>query len=299
MVKGSPLYGQPPWWGWGSSDDEVYSYPNTATILDSENHALPQQALDVRRKKPLAKRDTIEMAQRRNITGSVSVLSESKAQIVTTSQMTYDSGPERALKQRQECIVFQKETGVPRPSYGDQLSPVFENSTTMDWESPSSYKERIEQDATLRNFDSSADTSPDDASDEHWRYSYEIPFIPDYDEVPERPVSQKRDRGKGTNRDSLGESTLEDKQDRLSRKKSCGKIKKKTVPLDISGKDGRAATGKGFINGVSTGVVVPGSCGMFEPLVGLGNTSNLSPQAPSPNTKEKGPGNEFVLRVPH
>ncbi|KAJ7370655.1 hypothetical protein OS493_030769 [Desmophyllum pertusum] len=58
---------------------------------------------------------------------------------------------------------------------------------------PSSHNDQVERDSC-----SSTDNSLDDGSEGHSRLgsSYEIPFIPDYDEVPERPVSLKSDKGK-------------------------------------------------------------------------------------------------------
>ena len=242
IVKGSPLYGQPPWWGWGSSDDEIYNYPNTATILEGgDTQVGHQQALSLKKKK-LNKKDALEMAQRRHSIGTVSVMSESKARIVTTrtSNTTYDPEQERAMKQREEFVVFQKKSSLPSPGYSEQLSPVFENSTSRDWEIPTSHNEQVERDSS-----SSTENSLDDGSEGHSRLgsSYEIPFIPDYDEVPERPVSLKSDKGKTPSHDPVRKSSAE-KQDRVIRKKPTSKIKKRIATSDVTLKNGKAASGK-------------------------------------------------------
>ena len=242
IMKGSPLYGQPPWWGWGSSDDEIYNYPNTATIREgADTQAAGQQALSLKKKK-LNKKDALEMAQRRHSIGTVSVLSESKARIVTTrtSNTTHDSEQERAMKQREEFVVFQKKSSLPSPGYGEQLSPVFENSTSRDWEIATSHSEQAERESS-----SSTENSPDDTSEGHSRLgsSYEIPFVPDYDEVPERPVSLKSDKGKTTSHDASRKSVAE-KQDRVIRKKPSSKIKKRIASSDATGRSGKPASGK-------------------------------------------------------
>lgn len=245
IVKGSPLYGQPPWWGWGSSDDEIYNYPNTATILEGGDSQAGQQALSLKKKK-ITKKDALEMAQRRHSIGTVSVLSESKARIVTTrtSNTTYDPEQERAMKQREEFVVFQKKSSLPSPGYSEQLSPVFENSTSKDWEMPSSHNDQAERDSS-----SSTENSPDDGSEGHTRLgsSYEIPFIPDYDEVPERPVSLKSDKGKIASQDAVRKSSAE-KQDRVVRKKPTSKIKKRVTASDAPGKNGKLASSKAFFS---------------------------------------------------
>ncbi|XP_078349659.1 uncharacterized protein LOC144634544 isoform X2 [Oculina patagonica] len=240
LVKGSPLYGQPPWWGWGSSDDEIYNYPNTATILEGgDSQTAGQQALSLKKKK-ITKKDALEMAQRRHSIGTVSVLSESKARIVTTrtSNTTYDPEQERAMKQREEFVVFQKKSSLPSPGYSEQLSPVFENSTSKDWEMPSARNEQAERDSS-----SSTENSPDDGSEGHSRLgsSYEIPFIPDYDEVPERPVSLKSDKGKIAPQDVARKGSAE-KQDRVVRKKPTSKVKKRVTASDAPAKNGKLAS---------------------------------------------------------
>ena len=182
------------------------------------------------------------MAQRRHSIGTVSVLSESKARIVTTrtSNTTYDPEQERAMKQREEFVMFQKKSSLPSPGYSEQLSPVFENSTSRDWEIPTSHNEQAERESS-----SSTENSPDDASEGHSRLgsSYEIPFIPDYDEVPERPVSLKSDKGKTTPHDAARKSSAE-KQDRVIRKKPSNKIKKRIAASDATGRSGKPASGK-------------------------------------------------------
>jgi len=242
-MKGSPLYGQPPWWGWGSSDEEIYNYPNTATILKEGDSQAGQQALTLKKKK-LNKKDALEMEQRRHSIGTVSVLSESKARIVTTrtSNTTYDPEQDRAMKQRDEFVVFQKKSSLPSPGYSEQLSPVFENSTSKDWEIPTSHNEKAERESTCS---SSAETSPDDTSDGRSRLgsSYEIPFIPDYGEVPERPVSLKSDKGKTAPIDAARKGSAE-KQDRVVRKKPTSKIKKRIAASDATGRSGKPASGK-------------------------------------------------------
>lgn len=246
IVKGSPLYGQPPWWGWGSSDDEIYNYPNTATILDSGDSQAGQPALALKKKK-LTKKDALEMAQRRHSIGTVSVLSESKARIVTTrtSKATYDPEQERAMKQREEFVVFQKKSALPSPGYSDQLSPVFENSTSRDWEMPNSHRENVQRDSSLAECDLSLENSPDDCSEEHSRPgSYEIPFIPDYDEIPERPVSQKSEKAKVGSQDDVRKSAAADEQDKVTRKKLTSKIKKRTAVPDTSAKNGKTSSGE-------------------------------------------------------
>lgn len=241
IVKGSPLYGQPPWWGWGSSDEEIYNYPNTATILDGGDSQAGQQALAVKKKK-LAKKDALEMAQRRHSIGTVSVLSESKARIVTTrtSNTPYNPEQERAMKQREEFVLYQKKSSLPSPGYSEQLSPVFENSTSKDWETPFSHNERAERDSS-----SCAENSPEDGSEGHSRPGscYEIPYIPDYDEVPERPVSLKSDKGKTAAQDGVRKGSAE-KQDRVVRKKPTSKIKKRVITSDASTKNGKLASSK-------------------------------------------------------
>lgn len=241
IMKGSPLYGQPPWWGWGSSDDEVYNYPNTATILEGGDTQAGQQALSLKKKK-LNKKDALEMAERRHSIGTVSVLSESKARIVTTrtSNTSYDPEQERAMKQREEFVVFQKKSSLPSPGYSEQLSPVFENSTSRDWEIATSHNDQAE-----RGSSSSTDNSPDDTSEEHSRLgsSYEIPFVPDYDEVPERPVSLKSDKGNATSHDVARKNSAE-KQDRVIRKKHTSKIKKRIAVSDTAGRNGKTTSGK-------------------------------------------------------
>lgn len=243
-VKGTPLYGQPPWWGWGSSDDEIYNYPNTATIMEGDSHA-EQQALSLKKKK-LTKKDALEMAQRRHSLGTFSVLSESKARIVTTrtSKTTYDPERDRAMKEREEFVVFQKKSALPSPGYSDQLSPVFENSTSRDWEKPISHSDNVERETSLAECDSSLENSPDDCSEGLSRPgSYEIPFIPDYDEIPERPVSQKSEKGKIGVQDNSQKSAV-DKQNRVTRKKPVNKIKKRTTSSDASAKNGKTSSGK-------------------------------------------------------
>lgn len=224
MVKGSPLYGQPPWWGWGSSDEEIYSYPNTASIAaESEGQTVAgQQALAVRRKK-LSTKEALEMTQRRDSLGTVSVMAESQASIITTrtSKTTYHPEQDRTNKQPGDSGKYQ--TSIPSPGYGDQLSPVFENSTSRDWETLRSRSENPECDSSLEN-------SPDDSSD--GRSAYEIPFVPDYDEIPERPVSQKSEKRRPlANQDDVRGSGL-DKQDRTPRKKSINKVKKRIGSAD-------------------------------------------------------------------
>ena len=243
IVKGSPLYGQPPWWGWGSSDDEIYNYPNTATIVEGTSQG-GQEALSLKKKK-LTKQEALEMAQRRHSIGTVSVLSESKARIVTTrtSKTTFDPEQDRAMKQREEFVVFQKKSALPSPGYSDQLSPVFENSTSRDWEMPNSHRENAERDSSRAECDSSLENSPDDSSELHPRPAYEIPFVPDYDEIPERPVSQKSDRGKQATQDDVRKSAVE-KQDRITRKKPTSKIKKKVTASDGTPKNGKTSSGK-------------------------------------------------------
>lgn len=230
IVKGSPLYGQPPWWGWGSSDDEIYNYPNTATVLDTSDS---QQALALKKKK-LSKKDALEMAQRRHSIGTVSVLSESRARIVTT-RTSKNPEPERATKQREEFVVFQKKSSLPGPGYNEQLSPVFENSTSRDWEMPGSLNKPGE-----RGSSSSPENSLDDGSETHSRLgsSYEIPYVPDYDEVPERPVSLKSDKGKVASQDVTRKGSAE-KQDRIVRKKPTSKVKKRIVSTDAPAKNGK------------------------------------------------------------
>lgn len=240
MVKGSPLYGQPPWWGWGSSDDEIYNYPNTATIpTEGDSQTVPgQQALAVRRKK-MTKKDALEMAQRRHSVGAVSVLSESKASIITTrtSKTTYHPEQDRTLKQPAEFGNYQKKASLASPEYSDQLSPVFENSTSRDWEMPNARSEKSEWSPGHAECDSSLENSPDDSSEGHSRpSSYEIPFIPGYGEIPERPVSQKSEKGiLKASQDDVHSSAL-DKQDRTSRKKLISKVKKRTGTPDVMAK---------------------------------------------------------------
>lgn len=246
IVKGSPLYGQPPWWGWGSSDDEIYNYPNTATLLEGEAKGV-QQALSMRKKK-LTKKDALEMTQRRHSIGTVSVLSESKARIVTTRTSNSTYVPDQLMNQRDEVRVHQKNSSLPSPGYSDQLSPVFENSTSRDWEMPNSHGEN-ERGSNLTEYDSSVENSADDSNDGHSRPAYEIPFIPDYDEIPERPVSQKSNKGKQPTRDDVRSSaSTGDKQDRTTRKKPISKIKKRTPGSEAVIKDGKTSSGKyGFL----------------------------------------------------
>ena len=183
------------------------------------------------------------MAQRRHSVGTVSVLSESKARIVTTktSKTTFDTEQEKAMKQREEFVVFQKKSTLPSPGYSDQLSPVFENSTSRDWEMPKSQSEN----ASLVECDSSLENSTDDCSEGHPRLgsSYEIPFIPDYDEIPEQPVSQKSDKGKMGSQNDVRKTTV-DKQDRVTRKKPTSKLKKKNDGSDVPTKNGKTSSGK-------------------------------------------------------
>lgn len=234
LVKGSPLYGQPPWWGWGSSDDEIYNYPNTATLLESGDD---QQTLALRKKK-LSKKNAVEMAQRRHSIGTVSVLSESRARIVTT-RTSKNPEKDQAMKQREEFVVFEKRSSLPGPGYNEQLSPVFENSTSRDWQMPNALNEPGKLDST-----STAESSPDDGSELHSRLgsSYEIPHIPDYDELPERPVSLKSDKGKVASQDATRKGSAE-KQERIVRKKPTSKIKKKIVSMDVPAKSGKALSG--------------------------------------------------------
>lgn len=236
MVKGSPLYGQPPWWGWGSSDEEIYSYPNTATIAaESDGQTVAgQQALAVRRKK-LSTKEALEMTQRRDSLGTVSVMAESQASIITTrtSKTTYHPEQDRTNKQPGDSGKYQ--TSIPSPGYGDQLSPVFENSTSRDWETLNSRGENPECDSSLEN-------SPDDSSD--GRSAYEIPFIPDYDEIPERPVSQKSEKRRPlANQDDVRGSGL-DNQDRTPRKKPINKVKKRIGSVDAQTKNAGRTPGK-------------------------------------------------------
>lgn len=234
LVKGSPLYGQPPWWGWGSSDDEIYNYPNTATILESGDD---QQPLALRKKK-LSKKDALEMAQRRHSIGTVSVLSESTARIVTT-RTSKNPELDKAMKQREEFVVFQKRSSLPGPGHNEQLSPVFENSTSRDWQLPNALHEPGELDST-----SSVENSSGDGSEVHPRLgsSYEVPYIPDYDELPERPVSLKSDKGKIASQDASRKGSSE-KQERIARKKPTSKVKKKIVSTDVPAKNGKALSG--------------------------------------------------------
>lgn len=235
LVKGSPLYGQPPWWGWGSSDDEIYNYPNTATILESGDD---QQPLALRKKK-LSKKDALEMAQRRHSIGTVSVLSESRARIVTT-RTSKNPELDKAMKQREEFVVFQKSSSLPGPGHNEQLSPVFENSTSRDWQLPNALHEPGELDSM-----SSVENSSGDGSEVHPRLgsSYEVPYIPDYDELPERPVSLKSDKGKIASPDASRKGSSE-KQERIARKKPTSKVKKKIVSTDVPAKNGKALSGK-------------------------------------------------------
>lgn len=235
LVKGSPLYGQPPWWGWGSSDDEIYNYPNTATILESGDD---QQPLALRKKK-LSKKDALEMAQRRHSIGTVSVLSESRARIVTT-RTSKNPELDKAMKQREEFVVFQKRSSLPGPGHNEQLSPVFENSTSRDWQLPNALHEPGELDST-----SSVENSSGDGSEVLPRLgsSYEVPYIPDYDELPERPVSLKSDKGKIASPDASRKGSSE-KQERIARKKPTSKVKKKIVSTDVPAKNGKALSGK-------------------------------------------------------
>lgn len=240
IVKGSPLYGQPPWWGWGSSDDEIYNYPNTATLVEGEAKGV-QQALSMRKKK-LTKKDALEMTQRRHSIGTVSVLSESKARIVTTRTSNSTYVPEQLMNQRDEFRVHQKNSSLPSPGYSDQLSPVFENSTSRDWEMPNSHGEN-ERGSNLTEYDSSVENSADDSNDGHSRPAYEIPFIPDYDEIPERPVSQKSNKGNQPTRDDVRSSaSTGDKQDRTTRKKPISKIKNRTPGSEAVIKDGKTSS---------------------------------------------------------
>lgn len=241
IVKGSPLYGQPPWWGWGSSDDEIYNYPNTASILEADTQA--GQKVVALKKKKLTKKDALEMAQRRHSIATTSVLSESKERIVATrtSKTTYESPEQnKAMKEREEYVLFQKKSSLPYPEYSDQLSPVFENSTSRDWELPDSQSEK----SSLLECDSSQENSPDDCIEGHSRpgSSYEIPIIPDYEEIPERPVSQKSDKNKLRSQEDVRKSAA-GKQDGAARKKVTSKVKKRILSADAPTKNGKTSSG--------------------------------------------------------
>ena len=245
MVKGSPLYGQPPWWGWGSSDEEIYSYPNAATVAaESDSQTVAgQQALAVRRKK-LSKKEALEMTERRHSLGTVSVMSESQASIITTRTSKTMYHPEQDRTNKQPGDLGKYQTSIPCPGYSDQLSPVFENSTSRDWETFNSRGENPELSQKLAECDSSLEYSPDDSSDGHSRSAYEIPFIPDYDEIPERPVSQKSEKGRPqANQDDVRGSGL-DKQDRTPKKKSINKVKKRIGTADALTKNAGRTPGK-------------------------------------------------------
>lgn len=244
MAKGSPLYGQPPWWGWGS-DDEVYTYPHTSSFTEGDENSTgvtSQQTVLLRKKKLLTKKDSVELAQKRH---TVAVLSESKEQIYTrTAEMLYETKCKKESGEQRECVVYGKNPALPIGTYNDQLSPVFEHCTSADWETAGSVRQR---DQLFGNDEGG--TVVDDSSEEgslsklRNSLTYEIPIIPDYGEIPDKPVSEKRDRKVSDKRED-SKISARNTEEGNSKRKVASRLKRRPG-VEKSGRNAKSGKSTG------------------------------------------------------
>ena len=174
-VKRSPLYGQPPWWGWGSSDEEVYSYPNTSTVVSRDDRGgvrTTEHTVILHNKDQLAKpkydRDT-------HTVGSVSMVSKSKTARVG-----------KTVREQAEYVIVRKKSSLSRKSLSNESSPISEINSSSDWEAVDSDQWQSGNELRLEDFDSRTDENLKMVS------SFELPELL---ELPEKPINVKRIKG--------------------------------------------------------------------------------------------------------
>ena len=173
----------------------MYTYPHTSSLIEdaqaSPDVPTSQHTVMLRKKRLLTKKEAVNVAHNSH---TVAVVSESREQIFTRS-----SGPpleaRRTNGNGSESVVYRGKAAIPLTSTESQLSPVFEQCTSGDWETVEAARRR---ERLLGNSGEAmkACSDEDGAAPNSFRNSltYEIPFIPDFDEIPERPVNERAER---------------------------------------------------------------------------------------------------------
>ena len=210
IIKGSPLYGQPPWWGWGSSDEEVYSYPNTSTMVARGEGGLDvttKHMVTLHKKKQLTKP---KCEQNTQSVGSVSVVSKSKTARIG-----------RTVREQAEYVIVKRKSSLTSGKVSsDSLSPVSEHKSSPDWELVDSDQWQPGRELRLEEFGGRT------IEQLKMSTSFEIPNVPEFKELPEKPVSVKK-----TKTGIANEVTEKKKNDNEKKsKKIASKAKRRSVP---------------------------------------------------------------------
>lgn len=149
-MHGSKLYGQPSWWGWGSSDEEIYTYPNCATVVSQSG------------------------------TTQCTVLQQRIKRNKSNIEQHYTSLKKPATTKTTRTLTSPA-TSVLTTRNVQEFSNIYNIPMFGAWESVphGSYVEGLEEDS----LDNDSYYSKDSLSF--------IPIVPDFGELPEKPVSEK------------------------------------------------------------------------------------------------------------
>jgi hypothetical protein len=168
VVKGSRLYGQPSWWGWESSDEEFYTYPNCATVVtQSGTLAIPSQHCN-----------TLQQRIQRN-------KAKLEQPITETSNKMFTKTPEinkDFLKQNSHHSAYPQIGSLSSRELQQLAQPVYNVPAFGAWETVP--RGRFVEGSEDSDNDSNLKTS----------FSYHIPIVPEFGEIPEKPVSEKSSR---------------------------------------------------------------------------------------------------------
>lgn len=194
-VKGSPLYGQPPWWGWGSSDEEVYSYPNTSTIVakgEQVSGVSTQHTIMLHNNNQITKP---KHNQNMQAVGSVSMVSKSK-----TAQIG------KTVREQAEYVIVRKKSSMTRKNVSAKSSPVSRKGSSTDLEVVDSDQWQSGNELQLEDFESRT-------ADENLKMPLSFDTVPELTELPEKPVSVKRTKEKG-----IGDEHFHQKKNEINKK---------------------------------------------------------------------------------
>lgn len=165
------MYGQPSWWGWESSDDEFYTYPNSATVVTQAGTlAIPTQNCTVLQSRIHRNKARIEHSLRSGSGTKDGMFSK-----------RHDEDSE-FLKERSQSLYSQSTVPLSRNGLKQLSHPVHNVPTFGAWEAvPQGSFDEGPEDLGLDGDEKLLRTS----------LSYHIPLMPEFGEIPEEPVSDK------------------------------------------------------------------------------------------------------------
>ncbi|XP_048585973.1 uncharacterized protein LOC5514974 isoform X2 [Nematostella vectensis] len=184
IVKGgTPLYGQPPWWRWGPGDDSLRG--GTAVSLSDRGDSMASQHMVTMR----PQRHNEDQYKRHTI-GTVAVLEDSHERVL--SQVTpWQNYHSLSSSPRRETIPARYD----RPDKGA-------------WEY-AMHREAMDDRGQFEDCDT--EQKRQNGRQNRQSMAFEIPIIPEYGEIPEKPVSEKPTRLKGSSKSDKNRAIIRSK----------------------------------------------------------------------------------------